>query len=316
MNFRYNFRFTAAILAIFLIGKSATAQTFTDGIMMARGEVCAALMAGQDTWTDYWEGSLKRDNPNLGEVTSTMVMPMVAFGLTDRINLVTALPWFKNEASAGTLKSEKGFQDFSLAAKIRPFSREIGPGKLDLMTTLGFSVPIRKYTADYLPLCVGVGAKTASARAIFQYRLKMGLLVGGQAGYTSRSNSKIDRTFYYVGDTPYYTNDVDMPNMADYSATIGFLNNFLKVNLNYAIMDTRSDSDIRRNDMPFISNNMDATRVTGTVQYYLPKRLGLSIIVMGGYTLSGRNVGQATSIGGGLAYQFGVYGKGKKEVLK
>ena len=75
-------------------------------------------------------------------------------------------------------------------------------------------------------------------------------------------------------------------------------------------MDTKSSSDIRRNDMPFISNNMDATRVTGTVQYYLPKNIGLSIIAMGGYTLSGRNVGQATSIGGGLAYQFGVYKKG------
>lgn len=316
MDFNYKKNAFVALFALLFLTKTATAQTPTDGIMMDRGEVCAALMAGQDSWKNYWEGSLKRDNSNLGEVTSTMVMPMAAFGLTDKINLIAGVPWFKNEASAGTLKAEQGFQDFFLSAKIRPFSREIGSGKLDLMANLGVSAPVRKYTADYLPLCVGLHSKTASARAIFQYRLHKGFLIGGQAGYTSRSNVEIDRSFYYVGDKPFYTNKVDMPNVVDYSATVGFLNHFLKVNLNYMVMDTRSSSDIRRNDMPFISNNMDASRVTGIVQYYLPRRIGLSFILTGGYTISGRNVGQATSIGGGLAYQFGVYKKPKMDAAK
>ena len=87
-----------------------------------------------------------------------------------------------------------------------------------------------------------------------------------------------------------------------YGAGIGYYkDHFLKVQLNYQYMDTRSRSDIRRNDMPFPSNNMDAERVTGVVQYFIPKVLrgGLSVIAIGGYTLSGRNVGQATSLGGG-----------------
>ncbi len=290
------------------LAATASAQTPTDGIMMGRGQVCAAVMAGQDEWDHYWEGKLKRDNPNIGTITSKMVMPMVAFGATKRLNLIASLPWISNKASAGTLKPEKGLQDFSFFAKWRPLVMDLGPGSLNFIATGGLSSPVRKYKADYLPLCVGLGAKTASVRGLWQYYMNTGLFGNVQAGFTSRANSTIDRTFYYVGDTPYYTNDVEMPGMFDYGASIGYYKDrFLKVQLNYTYMDTRSNSDIRRNDMPFISNNMDAERVGGVVQYWVPKTGGLSVILMGAYTLSGRNVGQATSLGGGLAYQFGAY---------
>jgi hypothetical protein len=314
MSVFYNKKtFLGLFLCLFWVKNEIFAQTFTDAILMQKGQVCAAVMGGQDSWKNYWEGALKRDNPNLGSVTSTSVMPMFALGLTDKINLIAGVPFLKNAASAGTLKAESGFQDFSLGLKYKPISKKIGPGTIDLLGMAAFSMPTHKYKADYLPLCLGLGAKQGTLRGIFQYKLNVGLLVGAQIGYTSRSNTKIDRTFYFVGDTPYYTNEVDMPNVVDYSANIGFLNKSLKINLIYSIMDTKSTSDIRRNDMPFISNNMDATRISGLIQYYLPKNHKLSILLMGGSTLSGRNVGQATSIGGGIAYQFGVFGGAKSE---
>jgi Putative MetA-pathway of phenol degradation len=303
--------FFGLLLLLFETKSQVFAQTFTDAILMQKGQVCAAVMSGNDSWKNYWEGTLKRDNQNIGTITSTSVMPMVALGLTNKINVILAVPFIKNAASAGTLKAESGFQDFSLGLKYKPISKKIGLGIFDLIGMAAFSTPTHAYKADYLPLCLGLGAKQGTVRSIFQYKLNIGLLFGAQIGYTSRSNTKIDRNFYFVGDRPFYTNEVEMPDVIDYSATVGFLNKSLKINLLYAIMDTKSTSDIRRNDMPFISNNMDASRVSGLIQYYFPKNQKLSVLLMGGYTISGRNVGQATSIGGGIAYQFAVFGEKK-----
>ncbi len=280
---------------------------------MPRGQLCAAVTVGQDSWTNYWEGPLKRDNPNLGKVTSLGVQPMFALGLTDKINVIAGLPFFKNAASAGTLAAEKGWQDAWLAVKMNAFSKKMAGGQLDLLGALGVSAPSKKYTADYLPLALGLGARSVSARAIGQFRLEKGFLVGGQIGYSTRSNVRIDRDFYFVGDEAFYSDEVDMPDVLDFSATLGFLNARLKAFLTVSKMDTRSESDIRRNDMPFISNNMDASRASIFIQYYLPKRLqGWSLIGLGGQTFSGRNVGQTLSVGGGAAYQFGVFGKRKR----
>jgi hypothetical protein len=66
---------------------------------------------------------------------------------------------------------------------------------------------------------------------------------------------------------------------------------------------TLGGGDIRRQDMPFVSNRMDFVRLEGLVMYAVPApqlgiRLGMSRIV------SGRNVGQSTTLSGGLFHTF------------
>ena len=60
------------LLFLFGIGMSASvcAQTLTDGLMMPRKNLCTGFMYMHDSWTDYWQGELKRDNGNIGNITT------------------------------------------------------------------------------------------------------------------------------------------------------------------------------------------------------------------------------------------------------
>ena len=49
---------------------SARAQTIDDGVMMARGELFTGAIYTHDQWNQYWEGGLKRDNGNIGTLTT------------------------------------------------------------------------------------------------------------------------------------------------------------------------------------------------------------------------------------------------------
>jgi hypothetical protein len=52
--------------------------------------------------------------------------------------------------------------------------------------------------------------------------------------------------------------------------------------------------------MPFVSNRMDFTRVEGRVQYSLPRLRAAILHVGASHVLTGRNVGQSTTVMGGL----------------
>ena len=54
--------------------------------------------------------------------------------------------------------------------------------------------------------------------------------------------------------------------------------------------------------MPFPSNEMNATRAGLNLKYTCINLPGLSLIAGGNYTISGRNVGQSTTVYGGVFY--------------
>ena len=62
--------------------------------------------------------------------------------------------------------------------------------------------------------------------------------------------------------------------------------------------------DIRRQDMPFVSNRMDWAKLDGLMMYTLPAPRELGIRLGTSRIVSGRNVGQATTLTGGLLYTF------------
>ena len=67
---------------------------------------------------------------------------------------------------------------------------------------------------------------------------------------------------------------------------------------------TRGGSDIRRQDMPFVSNTMNMSRVEASILYYSSRLPDLGVKLGVTRTLSGRNVGQATTLQAGLLYVF------------
>jgi hypothetical protein len=289
--------FTTIILA----ATPVSAQTFTDGLMMSKGKVCVMAVYTHDRWQDYWEGTLKRENFNIGKVTTQSVGVMAAAGITKHVNIMASLPYITTQASAGTLHGRQGIQDASVGLKVRPFEKDVFFGKLSAMTVLGFSTPASNYVTDYLPMSVGLGTTTGSLRGILHYKTNIGAFATLQAGYIHRSNIKIDRYSYYT-DRQYMTNEVWMPDVASYSARAGYYSTQLIAEAWIDHMQTLGGTDIRRNDMPFPSNRMIATRVGVMGTYRLPFAKNLSVLSSVGYVVAGRNVGQSTSISGGLSY--------------
>ena len=95
------------------------AQTEWDAIMMNKNQLCIGPMYTHSSWKNYWEGTLKRDNLNLGTVTSQSVMIGANYGITDNLNVMVAAPYVWTKASAGTLKGQSGIQDVSAFVKWR-----------------------------------------------------------------------------------------------------------------------------------------------------------------------------------------------------
>ena len=48
------------------------AQTDIDAIMMEKNAFCVGPMYSYSSWKNYWEGTLKRENLNLGTVSTQM----------------------------------------------------------------------------------------------------------------------------------------------------------------------------------------------------------------------------------------------------
>jgi len=297
-----NFKSLSIIMLLFMcyIGQS---QSPTDAFMMNKKELCIALPYQYSFWDHYWEGTLYRNNPNLGTVSQQSIMTMAAYGIFDNLNFIAALPYISTKASQGTLHGDKGIQDLSLFLKGKLYEKQFKSKlNMDIMASIGYIHPIGGYYADYLPLSLGLGSKTVSSKLIVNGWLNSGFFASLSAGYDIRSNVQTDRSNYYT-DQFYNTGEVKMPNMFNYGITLGYFRNLSRFEIFYNVMDTKGNIDIRRNDMPMLSSNMDNSQVGFYIQQRMPFHENLGFILNGAYTLSGRNVGKSTSFGGGILYQ-------------
>jgi len=280
---------------------TAGAQTIDDGFMLPRKTLLTGVIYGHDSWSQYWEGTLKRSNGNIGTLTTQSVVTMVQYGATDRFGIIALLPYVSTEASQGVLHSESGFQDLSITAKFRLMSS--GPtshGALSAFIVGTGSLPVSDYTPDFYPLSIGSGGGRAAARATVNYQSNSAFFATATSSYTFCANVKLNRDSYYTNGQLYMTNEVEMPNVLENQITAGINSGKLRVPISLIQQRTLGGGDIRRQDMPFVSNRMDFVKLDAGVLYSLPKNLGFTAGV--GYVMSGRNVGQSTTFSSGLFY--------------
>jgi hypothetical protein len=280
----------------------ASAQTLNDGLLMKKNDLCTGFMYSHDQWTDYWEGERKRDNENIGKITTQTITWIGVYGITDRINVLAMVPYVKTKPSQGTLTGMEGIQDLSLGVKYNFFRKDFEKSLFKTFGVINFSTPLTNYTADFLPMSIGMESKNISYRLTTWYRHEIGLFVNASAGYTWRSNVKIDRPTYYTGTELYNTNEVKMPNVFDLFVSLGYQKGPLQAELCYAQQNTLGGADIRPQDMPFVSNRMNFSKVSGLVMYYLPKPQGLALRGSVINTVAGRNVGKSTTLMAGILY--------------
>jgi len=295
---------------LFTIIKPAAAQTDIDGLMMEKKFFCVGPTAGYSSWKNYWEGTLKRENLNLGRVSTTNFMLMGNYGLTHRLNFLFALPYVKTKASAGNMAGQKGLQDLSLLLKWVAYQKHIAKGDLKAILMGGYSAPVSDYTADFLPLSIGLHSKNVTMRLMADYQ-RNHLFATASYTYTARSNVIIDRYTYYTTEM-HYTNEVKMPDASQWNFRAGYRSETIIAEAILNKWTTLGGFDIPRNGMPFVSNRMNATTIGLNVKYETPLN-GLSVIANGSTTVAGRNVGQATGFNAGVFYIMDFGKKKKKE---
>ncbi len=286
------------------------AQTEIDGILMSKKMFCAGVVAQRQQWDEYWEGTLKRTNLNLGTVSASSLTLMGNYGITSKINVIAQIPYIKTNASAGQLAGQKGFQDASLSVKWNFAKQKIKKAELKQFLVAGGSLPVSDYTADLMPLSIGQKSKTLMVRWLADYQLKKFTVTGG-ASYLRRSNVFLDRNTYFT-TTQHYTNEVKMPNALYFNFRTGYRSNKLIAELIAENWTTLGGFDISKNNMPFVSNEMNATRVGIYTKYTLPFLKNLSVLGQAMQTVAGRNVGEALSYGGGVFYIVNFNNKPKK----
>jgi hypothetical protein len=290
---------------------TVAAQTDMDAIMMEKNAFCVGPMYSYSSWKNYWEGTLKRENLNLGKVSTQMFGLMGNYGISRKLNALFSAPYIKTKASAGTLHGLDGVQDLSLFLKWRPLQKKLGSGRLSLFAIGGVSFPLTNYVADFLPLSIGLHSKTASARAMIDYE-RNSLFATGSATYVLRDNVKIDRDTYYTTQM-HYTHEVEMPDGMNFNLRLGYRSFRLIAEAVVNNWTTLGGFDITRNNMPFLSNRMNATTVGINIKYVLPPLPQLSFVAGGNTTVAGRNMGQATNVYGSFFYVFNLGGNTKSK---
>ena len=272
--------------------------------MIPKNYFCAAGVYTHNSWDNYWEGTFKRNNLNLGTVSSNVYALGGNYGLSNRINILFMVPYIRTNSTAGTLRNQNGIQDLNLAVKWLAVKQEVGTGLLSLHAIVSGNIPLGKYESDYLPLALGMQTKSIALRGLLNYQVGR-FFVAGAGQYVRKDNVTIDRDSYYTTEM-HYTNQVAMPNATNFLVSAGYRS--LKFNAEAVVtkINTIGGFDITRNNMPFLSNNMDATLIGGVFKYSFQNIAGLELTAGGNYAVKGRNVGQNTSLFGGVYYVFSV----------
>jgi len=293
------------LLVIGLCAPSLEAQTVEDGLLMPRGALGTGFLYAHESWSRYWEGTLERDNGNIGTVTTQTVSWIASYGVTDRLSVMAMLPYVWTHATQGPLHGMHGLQDVTLAAKYQLLSTPLTDrGTLRALVVGTAGVPASNYVPDFLPLSIGLASRRFSGRLTLNFQAHEGWFATGSAAYTWRTKVTLDRPAYYTNGQLYLSNEVAMSNVVDYTVTAGYQRGRLCIPVSLSQQRTLGGGDIRRQDMPFVSNRMNFVKLDGVVMYTLPAPRELGIRLGVSRVVSGRNVGQATTLQSGLFYTF------------
>jgi Putative MetA-pathway of phenol degradation len=287
---------TLYILLSLLAPFSAIAQMPHDAIYMPKKTICTAFLYGNSSFSNYWEGTLLRDNPNMGTNTMQSFSIMSAYGISGKLNVIAMIPYVTTQNSAGNLKGQKGLQDFSLWLKYKALEKN----GFSLHGVLGASTPMSNYIPDFLPMSIGLKSRTASGKVIFNYNHSTGLYLTAHGTYTLRSNIKIDRDAYQAYEKVINSNQVGIPNAADAAVRVGILKKSFQAEVFVNRFNCVKGDNIRRNDMPFPTNNMRATSI-GFYGKYQYKNTGITGQIS--QVINGLNVGKSLNYSLGLLWQ-------------
>lgn len=302
-------KFLLLIIPLHFVG-IAIAQTPWDAVMMKKREFCFAFVYDQSKWDQYWEGSTLITNENIGTFTRNTFAPMVAYGITDKLNVLLSAPYVSTKSTGGQLAGVQGFQDINIGLKYEVIKKDFGKHRIAALVVAQFGTPMTNYLSDYMPYSLGLGTQELTGRLIGQYEFNKMIYVRTSAAYVWRGQTEIERPYYYANGS-YYTTYMDVPSAVNYQVILGgwLLKHNLRVEAIYSVLNCIEGDDIRKWNMPQPTNKMQGTQASFFAQYYfgdIEPLKGFSLMAAFGRVVDGRNVGKATSVSGGITYQFKI----------
>jgi hypothetical protein len=276
----------AIFLGSLLIINTANSQSLADSFMKGKGHGNLVLSYSWEQYDEFFFGSERMDAPPPygGEITTQSVNLYGIYGLTDNLDIIVNLPYISaqgaNEEPDAPDQNVGGLQDIALFLKWRPLYVETESGSFSFLGAAGIATPLSDYEADAV-LSIGNQSTRVDARLMTQYFMNNGFLIDLQAGYSIRSNN--------------------VPNATMLAGKIGYAGRNFYV-------DIWSETQISESDAPDIGEApFNETRVNYTqigISGYVPLTSGLGISAGFGRYISGRNVGLATRVSGGVVYSF------------
>lgn len=197
------------------------AQTIEDGIMMGRRELQTGNLYSHASWDQYWEGTLKRRNANIGTITTETNVWTANYGLTNRLNVIGTVPYVWTRASQGVLHGINGFQDLTLAAKWSAIERPAWGGQFRAIAVVSAGLPMTDYNVELLPLSIGLGSTRVSWRGTAHFQSGPGWFITGSTAFTWQSQVELDRPYFFTDGEFVMSDRADMPNVMDYLGSAG-----------------------------------------------------------------------------------------------
>jgi hypothetical protein len=273
--------FTRIVLVLFasvILSEALLAQSMLSSDFNKQNEGMAIVSYLKKDYTKFWLGTKEETAPNEG-LSQQVGSLYLRYAMTDWLEGVANVPYINNVSGNDVVKA-KGLQDISLFLKARLWERK------GFTLGLGAGTQIASdYNAGAL-YSIGNGSTSFDGLLIANYKLKFGLGASAQAGFSDRSNGVPDARLF-VGKLSY--------------AHAKFY-----IDAAYGIQRSKNGVDIGgagftgESDFPRARVNYDQL----TLSAYVPIGNHFGITANFGQVLSGRNMGQGTYFGGGVAYRF------------
>jgi hypothetical protein len=271
------------------------AQSPVSGFMEGKGNSSTAVSFSNETYGKVFLVPNKINGvPVFNDVKVTSVSLYNSYGVTDNFDLSIGVPYIKTEGNAteGVLKelnyanTRSGFQDISINAKVRVFSKQMDASKLDFLVTGGIKTPTSKYEVNeglQSILAIGNGATQVNGIAGAHLFLNSGLFFTTQIGYSLRTKRA--------------------PNALIGEMKAGFAHKRFYADVFFAGQTSDSGTNILGEGFDGVFPATDVSYHKTGLTVYIPLGGGFGISGAATKLLNGRNIGDATGISGSIVYQ-------------
>lgn len=243
---------------------AAEAQSLIDGFFRGDSNGDVAISWYIEEGDEFWMGPNRVQGHPLGDLSTESLNLWVAWGMSDRLEIVSSIPWVRSE-SAGRSMSHEGAQDGSLFVKWRAAEWQTRAGGLSLVTAAGVQTPLSDYVVES-PVSIGHASTNVDGVALLHWVPREGVFVDLSGGYSFRNKGVPDALLTGV--------------------KAGFWRGPYYVDAWYLDHDSRGGHDLGQG--PFQTTEVDRSRVGVTGFYRFSPMFGLAVNVS--ETLSGRNV--------------------------